>query len=103
MSAAATLTRPPGGEHKTMDVRDVQRHVRRLRKREAVQYLMAHAGVTRAWSERHLKALGEMHPHQFAQTLAEAGCPVWRIYGFDPTGNNAARNVDMERAGVIAQ
>lgn len=85
-----------------MDVRAVQRHIRTLSKRAAVEFLRAHAGVTRAWAERHLKQLGKMHPHDFAAALAEAGSPVWVLYGFDPTGNTAARNVDMERAGVTA-
>ena len=49
-----------------------------------------------------MKALGHMHPHEFAQALTLGGAPAHVLHGFDPTGNTAARNVDMERAGVTA-
>lgn len=96
----ATLTRPPVGDAPRLNVRAVQRRVRALSKRDAVRFLRTHAGVTRSWAERHLSALGTMHPHEFAQALADGGAPAWLLHGFDPTGNQAARNVDMERAGV---
>lgn len=100
MSAPATLTRPPVGDAARLDVRAVQRRLRALPKREAVKFLQDCSGVTRSWAERHLSALGAMHPHEFARALADGGAPVWLLHGFDPTGNQAARNVDMERAGV---
>lgn len=76
MSAAATLTRPTVGDTGPLDVRAVQRMIRAMSKRDAVTFLHRHIGVTTSWAERHLKALGNMHPHEFAQALALGGAPA---------------------------
>ncbi|MFF5020325.1 hypothetical protein [Micrococcus luteus] len=103
MSAAATLTRPTVGDNGPLDVRAVQRMIRAMSKRDAVTFLHRHIGVTTSWAERHLKALGNMHPHEFAQALALGGAPAHVLHGFDPTGNTAARNVDVQRARGAAR
>lgn len=81
-------------------------HLLVLSKKDAVNLLMAVAGVTRSWAGRHLTELHSLSPQQMAVVLSRKSSTEWirKFRNLDPTGNTAARNVDRERSqkAVIA-
>lgn len=105
MSAAtATLAQPKAGAAQGMTLAELQRAMRAGDKRHAVALLVHNTGVTRAWAMRHATRLVSCGLIDMHKALEDAA-PNFRrhLRTLDPTGDTAARNVDMERAGVIAR
>ncbi|MGJ5591609.1 hypothetical protein ACSBQY_10425 [Micrococcus lylae] len=97
---SATLPRPSAGDRVDVDAARLHAHLMVLPKKEAVSLLMAVAGVTRSWAERHLHRLHSLSPSQMAVVLTRQTSTAWirKFRNLDPTGELAARNVDRERA-----
>ena len=87
-----------------MTLAQLQRAMRAGNKRHAVALLVESTGVTRAWAMRHATRLVSADLVTMHRALEDAA-PNFRrrMRTLDPTGNTAARNVDMERAGVTAR
>ena len=83
-----------------VDAARLHAHLLILPKKDAVSLLMALAGVTRSWAERHLRDLHSLSPAQMAVVLSRKTSTEWirRFRNLDPTGNTAAANVDRERS-----
>lgn len=88
------------GTSADVDAARLHAHLLVLPKKDAVSLLMALAGVTRSWAERHLRELHSLSPAQMAVVLSRKTSTEWirKFRNLDPTGNRAAANVDRERA-----